>query len=79
MTVRKKARDPDIRRDFHTYSPDIMIGDEETAMAAGVSASTIRRWRKAGLLKTIMIGGRPRRSVGDVRELLKGQTPGTSD
>jgi hypothetical protein len=85
MTTRKKNRD-DIRQSFDKLADDVLIDDLQLALVSGCAPSTVKRWRREDrekdksrdksrdkLPQVILINGRPRYRVGDVRALLRGQ------
>jgi hypothetical protein len=74
MTTRRKQHRPDIQLIFDDLSDDVLIDDGQFAAVADVAPSTIKRWRREGKTPpVVMLNGRPRHRVGNVRPWLRGR------
>jgi hypothetical protein len=74
MVTARKRRDGDIRLNFDRLSDDVLIDDGQFADVADVAPSTVKRWRREGKTPpVVMLNGRPRHRVGNVRPWLRGR------
>ena len=73
MAARRKRLE-DIRLVFDKLSNDVLIDDGQFADVADVAPSTVKRWRREGKTPpVVMLNGRPRHRVGNVRPWLRGR------
>jgi hypothetical protein len=63
----------DILLIFDQLSDSVLLDDSQTALLAGRSVPTIKRWRRQGKTPpVVMLNGLPRYRAGDVRAWLNG-------
>jgi hypothetical protein len=73
MATRRKAREPDVRLIFDRLSDDALLDDAQVGQLTNAAPATVKRWRR--LKKTpphLLLNGRPRFRVGDIRPWLRG-------
>jgi hypothetical protein len=70
--ARKKIHE-DIRKIFGELADDVLLDRRQTGEVVGRAAPTLQRWDRDGKSpRAILLNGRPRYRVGDLRTWLRG-------
>jgi hypothetical protein len=73
MTAARKRRE-DIPKIFGELADDVLLDRRQTGEVVGAAPPTLQRWdREETWIPTVMLNGRPRYRVGDLRAWLGGE------